>query len=201
MAGMRNAVTMYQYDCIYLNGYNITEFKDTPKAITFGTAEKGGYSVEFSDDTPYGGQGRNIGYYFLQGGFGVIFQARQSNLKVPQIIRAENPAYWVLETKKLLGHGLGSGYLSADHCGMAGEALLREGKAEDALFCYELRKDDRSLTDNPALQDRYISGYATAMFNCGDINQRISAIRILEQFIETHSIASSCKNVLEKIII
>jgi hypothetical protein len=178
---------------------SLSEFKAGLTVIEFGTPAKGGYSVEFCNDIPYDGQGNNIGYYFLQGGFGIAFPPTQTGFRIPKIVPAENPAYWILETKKLLGYGIGCGFLTADHCAIAGEKLLQQDKAEDALFCYELRKNDKSLTHRPALQDRYVSGHATAMFNC-DTSQQTAAIQMLEEFINTHSIALSCKRQLQRML-
>lgn len=155
----------------------IEEFQDEPKPIKFGTAGGGGYSVEFCDDTPYGGEGREVGYYFLQGGFGVVFPRNEKGFRNAEIIRAKNPAYWVLETNKKLGHGIGSGFLREDHCGIAGEELMRKDRFRDALFCYELRKDSKTLKDRPAVRDRYMVGFATALFNCGKASEAISILQ------------------------
>lgn len=174
-------------------------FESFLTVIEFGTPAKGGYSVEFCNDTPYGGQGNNIGYYFLQGGFGITFPPTQTGFRISKVVPAENPAYWILETKKLLGYGIGCGFLTADHCAIAGEKLLQQDKAKDALFCYELRKNDKGLTNRPALQDRYVSGHATAMFNC-DTSQQTAAIQMLKKFINTHSIALSCKRQLQRML-
>lgn len=174
---------------------NIDNFRYEPTPIEFGTAQGGGYSVEFCDDSPYGGEGKNVGLYFLQGGFGVVFPTGENGFRTAELIKAKNPAYWVLETTKRLGHGIWTGYLSEDHCGIAGEELLKEGKEQDALFCYELRKDSKALIERPAVYDRYLAGYATAMFNCG---MQDEAITILKTHIKTGMTSKRCKDMLGK---
>lgn len=176
---------------------NIENFGDEPKSIEFGTAAGGGYSVEFSDDTPYGGQGRNVGLYFLQGGFGVVFPPNEQGLRNAELVRAKNPAFWVLNTGKKLGHAVASGYLTEDHCGIAGEELLQAERYQDALFCYELRKDSKTLKDRPVVYDRYLSGYATAMFNCG---RAFEAVDILATQTEKHPDFKRCKDLLNQML-
>ncbi len=156
---------------------NIEDFTDEPKPIEFGTAEKGGYSVEFCDDNPYGGQGKNIGFYFLQGGFGIVFPENTNSFRNAELIKASSPAFWVLETHNRLGNGIGSFYISADHCGMAGEASMNLEKYQDALFCYEIVKDLKTMEGRPDIYDRYIAGYATAMYNCGRHQEAIAMLQ------------------------
>ncbi len=175
----------------------IEDFGEEPKTIEFGTAAGGGYSVEFGDDTPYGGEGRNVGLYFLQGGFGVVFPPNENGFRNAQLVRAKNPAFWVLETSKRLGHGISSMYMSEDHCGMVGEELLQAGRYADALRCYELRKDSKSLPDRPKVYDRYVAGYATAMFNCG---RPFEAIDMLATHLEKHRQSPYCERMMEKML-
>jgi hypothetical protein len=174
---------------------NIDDFSEEPKAIEFGTAENGGYSVESWDDSSNEGNGRETGFYFLQGGFGVCFAIGKGGIRNAKIVKAKNPAYWVLETKKLFGHGIGSGYLSEDHCGEAGEEFLRSEQYEDALFCYELRKDAKTLSHRPAIFDRYMSGYATAIFNCG---RQQDAIQLLQALVNGGNHLPNCQSMLSK---
>ncbi len=174
---------------------NISDITEEPTPIEFGTAEHGGYSVEFWDDTPNGGAGMEVGFYFLQGGFGISFPKGIREVRNATIVKAENPAYWVLETRKLLGHGISSGYLSEDHCIRAGEKLLKAEQYEYALFCYELRKDSKSLIERPAVYDRYMAGYATAMFNCG---KKADAVNLLQPIVNDSKNNPYCCTMLAK---
>ena len=174
---------------------DIAEFNGTPKPIEFGTAVAGGYSVEFLDNGALGGDGKEVGFYFLQGGFGVVFPRDASGLRRAQVVIAANPAYWALQTMKLLGHGISSSYMTADHCGIAGEQLLQAGRFADALFCYELRKDWKPLPERPDIHDRYFAAYATAMFNSGN---RVGAITMLTDFLEKHTTFRLCREFLQK---
>lgn len=176
---------------------NITDFNETPKIIEFGTALRGGYSVEFGDDTPRGGDGKNVGFYFLQGGFGIVFPSDPSGLRSARVVKAKNPAYWTLETTRQLGHGIASSYMSADHCGIAGEELLKSKRHQDALFCYELGKDWKPLRERPSVHDRYFAGYAMAMFNCG---KQAEAIAMLTDLLKEYCAFSACKNTLQQLI-
>lgn len=173
------------------------DFQEEPKAIEFGTAERGGYAVEFSDDSPHGGQGREIGYYFLQGEFGIFFPENRKGFRDAKLVRAENPAYWVLNTSKILGYGISSGLLTEDHCGIAGEKLLQEEQFEDSLFCYQLREDSETLKDRPKQRDRYFAGYATAMFNCGQTGK---AIRLLRTEVKKNKHNTICSTYLNKML-
>ncbi len=175
---------------------DLSQFSDKPKVIEFGTAEYGSFSVEFSDTSPHGGSPKDIGFYFLQGGFGLIFCENKNMLKKPKVILAKNPAYWVLNSSFEYGSGVASGYATPDHCGIAGEQLLTTGNWKDALFCYELGKDDKSLPNRPAVYDRFMSGYAVALFNCG---KTIEALKTLETAIAANSISPRCGEYLAKI--
>lgn len=175
---------------------NVEDFTDEPKAIEFGTAAEGGYSVEFCNDTPHGGRGKNTGFYFLQGGFGIIFPANVDGFRNAELVKAGNPAFWVLETNQRLGNGIGTGYLSIDHCGIAGEELLKSEKYQDALFCYEIVKDLKALNERPSVYDRYIAGYATAMFNCGKHQE---AITMLQTQVNQQNVSPCSMDILQKI--
>lgn len=175
----------------------IEEFRDEPKQIKFGTASGGGYSVDFCNDAPYGGQGREVGYYFLQGGFGVVFPRNEKGFRNAEIIKAKNPAYWVLETSKKFEHGITSIYLTEDHCGIAGEELLRKKRFRDALFCYELKKNLKTLINRPKVRDRYIAGYATALFNSGKI---LVALNTLKSEIRENVNSPRCNEMLKKML-
>lgn len=155
----------------------ISELTQQPKPISFGTAQGGACAIDFEHDEPFGGSGKEVGLYFLQGGFGVIFPESESGLRNAKLIKAKTQAYWILETKKELGHGIASSFLTSGHCGVAGEELLKAEKWQDALFIYELGINEKGLKEK-STYDRYIAGYGTALFNCG---QQKKAIRFLEQ--------------------
>jgi len=176
---------------------NIDDFSEKPRAIKFGTAERGGYSVEFWDNSSKEGTGHETGFYFLQGGFGVCFPKGASGIRNAMIVKARTPACWVLETKKLFGHGISSGYLTEDHCGLLGEELLELEKYEDALYCYELRKDSKSLLQRPVVYDRYMAGYATAVYNCG---RPLDAVNMLKLLIDDSNKHPCCSSILSKIL-
>jgi len=173
------------------------DFSDEPRPITFGTTAGGGYSVEFCDDIPHGGFGREVGYYFLQGGFGIIFPANEKGFRNAEVVKAKSPAYWVLNTRKRLGHAIASQYLTEDHCGIAGEELLKSHNYVDALFCYELGKSSKSLKDRPAIRDRYMAGYATALFNSG---RKSEAINVLQSEIKENTNNLCCEKILNKML-
>lgn len=172
---------------------NIDDVSEEPKAIQFGTAAAGGYSIELNDDVAYGGDGRNIGFYFLQGGFGIVFPPNAQGLRAARVVKANNPAYWVLETKNLLGYGIASAYMTADHCGLAGEELLRSARYDHALFCYELRKDWKPLSPTSSVYDRYFAGYAIAMFNSG---RRVDAVSLVTEILTKGTGGHRCRMAL-----
>lgn len=173
---------------------NHNDFDETPKPINFGTVENGGCAIEFID----GGTKENIGAYFLQGGFGVIFPKNENGIRSARLVKAKNPAYWELETKKIFGEGMRSSYLCDDHCGMAGEALLHNEQFEDATFCYELRKDSKELRARLGVFDRFIAGYATSLANS---DKRQAAIDILETELRLNPDLSICSDILRQILI
>jgi len=179
---------------------SIKDFVDEPKQIKFETALGGGYSIEFCDDTPYGGCGKNVGLYCLQGGFGITFLPTDSSFRKATVVKASNPAFWILETQKRLGNAIGSGYINPDHCGIAGESLLEIGEYQDALFCYEIFEDLKKLEEilegRPAVIDRYIAGYATALFNCGKHHE---ALLILQTQIRKQSTSMYCLNTYKEL--
>lgn len=174
---------------------NVESFSDEPKPIQFGTARGGGFTVDVSSDLDYGGDGKTVGLYCLEGKFGVIFPMTPNGFREAELVKAKNPAYWVLETKKRLGSGISSMCLSEDHCLAAGRELLIAEKEEEALYCFKLRLDSRSLIERPAIFDVYVAGYATALFNLGNQGQ---ALEILNTHIQRHSDARVCREQLNK---
>ncbi|MGE0331455.1 MAG: hypothetical protein AB7P37_12245 [Ramlibacter sp.] len=142
----------------------------------FGGPELGGYSIDLSDDSGRGGSGDEVGLYFLQGGLGVFFPANASGFRRASTLAPRSPALWVYETEQRLGHGILSMYLSAVHCFLAGEDLLAQGLPEKALFCYELRKDSRELTESPEIGDRYVAGHAESLYGAGKRNEAVHLI-------------------------
>jgi len=169
--------------------FEITKVMKSGKPIDFGTAEHGSFSVELCDTSPHGGSCKNIGFYFLQGGFGVVFPPNSNGLRRSKIVKAFNPAIWVLNTSKVYGNGVASSYMTPDHCGIAGESLMQEQKWKDALYCYELGKDAKDLKERTAVFDRYMSGYAVSMFNVG---QQEDAIALLEKLVDENSSLPLC---------
>ena len=102
--------------------------------ISFGTAPGGGCSVELGNDGVDDCDGRNVGYFFLQGKFGVVFPASKDGFRAATIIKVENQAYWAIETQRLLGKPILSFYLTEQHCGAIGEKLLGKKKCDEAEF-------------------------------------------------------------------
>lgn len=151
---------------------------------------------ELCDASPHGGSCRDIGFYFLQGGFGVIFPPNSNELRRPRIVKAENPAFWVLNTSKEYGHGVASGYMTPDHCGIADESLMQNQNWKDALFCYELGKNAKGLKERPAVFDRFMSGYSVAMFNTG---RQSEAIALLESLLSENTSLPLCGEYLYKL--
>ncbi len=166
------------------------------KAIQFGTPQNGGYAVNFLDDISSGGTGSEVGYYFLQGGFGVIFPQDSLGVRNARIVRAANPALWALETRRELGHPLITAFLMHEHCMGSGEYLIANKQYEDAKFCYELRIESEDLKRNAALYDRYLAGYAAALFNSGDA---AVARTIVERHTRLNADATRSKDVLRQI--
>lgn len=185
------------YADIVTDPLKLEDFSSEPKPIKFGTPESGGYAVEFLDNSPLGGDGTEVGYYFLQGGFGVIFPENQNRFRNAKVIKASNPAFWALETQKILGKGIASQFISPDHCGIAGEKFLKENRFQEALFCYELEKNSKQFQGRDKIKDRYYAGFAKAVFNCGDISR---AIEIVRGEIERNKNAVRCKEMLEQFL-
>ena len=176
--------------------FEITKVMDLGRPIDFGTAEHGSFSVELCEASPHGGSCKDVGFYFLQGGFGVIFPPNTNGLKRPKIVKALNLALWVLNTSKEYGYGVASGYMTPDHCGIAGEFLMQEQNWKDALYCYELGKDAKGLKERTAVFDRYMSGYAVSMFNIG---RQKDAITLLEDLIGDNKSLPLCGECLFKL--
>jgi hypothetical protein len=184
------------YADIVSDPLRLEEFSANPKPITFGTPQGGGYAVEFSDNSPLGGNCKEVGYYFLQGGFGVIFPENEKGFRNARLVKALNPALWALETHKILKNGITLGYNSINHCMIAGEKLLKEEKFKDACFCYELRMNSKEFEGQEKIRDRYFAGYTTALFNCGD-NQH--AVKVLLKEIGGNPNAFRCAEILQRI--
>lgn len=191
----------HEYRFEYMNYADVTsdpfELPEGETIIEFGTAESGGYTTEFTDDKADSGDGRTVGTYFLQGGFGILYLQNDSSLRVPVLIRAENPAFWELETYKKTGHALSCGILNEEHCRVAGEKLLRAQQEIDAIYCYERGLERPTLRNAPAYFDRYLSGYATAVFNSG---RRDEAIAMLSEHIAENSTSPGCTDMLCKML-
>ncbi|WP_322090033.1 hypothetical protein [Burkholderia cenocepacia] len=188
----------------YINYADVTsdplyleEWGPEPKPIRFGTDKGGGYAMEFGDDRPRGGTGRNIGIYFLQGGFGAAFPDTSSRLRSPHLVRAPNPAYWTLNTERLLGQGIASSFLTSDHCGFTGEELLQLERWQDADFVYQLRDNLSDFAERPELLERYVVGRCIAKFNN---DKQILAITELAEFTKTHMPSALAQQHLERML-
>lgn len=163
------------------------------KPLPFGTAANGGYAVELCTDE----ERSEPGFYFLQGGFGLFYPRTSSGFRRATIVRAENPAYFLLESSKSLGCQLRSGYMTVDHCIAAGSALQDSGKYEDALLCLEAGQADKSLPARPDVRDYYMARFAVALAQCG---QHAKALFILNKCIRQQPDASKqCRNILTQV--
>lgn len=186
----------------YMNYADVTsdplrleDFTSTPKAIEFGTAEKGGFAMEFNDDSPHAGLGNEVGIYFLQGSLGIIFPAAEDGFRPAEVLPAKNPALWVLETSRRLGSGVSSSFLSADHCGIAGEDLWSKEDHQGAHFCYELGLNQLKHLSSAQL-DRYSHGRAAALANIG---RRQDAIDLLTSSIRENPVTKLCQSLLNSL--
>jgi len=150
--------TYMDYMDSVLNSLDLQSIQSKPQLITYGSSSDGSCTVEFF------GNAKSPGYYFLQGGFGILYLKNNFDLLEPKIISAPTPAHWALETTSLLGEGLKSGFLNVDNCGELGETLLKLEEYNKAIYCYELKVDSPELLgDRTKVCDRYIAGYATAL--------------------------------------
>lgn len=162
----------------------------------FGTTELGGYSYDFGTDEPRGGKGDEIGFYLLQAGFGVIFPANAAGFRRADIVKAESPPIWVLNTSKRLGSGIASTFDSPQHCGIAGERFLEAGNFDDAIFCYQLGDLNRLIEEQPGLADRYVAGHAAAL---ASLHRPQEAIALLDIEIKRTPSANRCRQLSEEI--
>ncbi|WP_096699001.1 hypothetical protein [Polaromonas sp. AER18D-145] len=173
-----------------------TPISDTPQPMDFGTAQLGGHSFDFGDDEPRGGQGNEIGFYLLQAGFGVIFPANSVGFRRAELLKAESPPLWVLNTTKRLGFGIASCFISPHHCGIAGEKFLQAENWISALFCFELGDVQQLIKEQPKLADRYIAAHAVALSNLG---RPEDAIRLLDIEIVRSGSSTFCKEIRESV--
>ena len=171
-----------------------SKFNGQPFKMDFGTAEGGGFTVDFGgqDDE---GDPNAVGLYFLQGKMGLCFLANANGLREAVIVRADNAPLWHRETQRLLGKPLLSGFTGPDACGIAGEDMLAQERYEDSIYCYELGLEAAKFSENPATRDRYVAGYATAIFNTGNFAK---AIEIVEREIFNAPSSKGCKAQLAK---
>lgn len=166
-----------------------------PTPIEFGTCEEGAYGMEFWSNGLSGSK-CEVGFYFLQGGFGICFPAAENRSRNSLLIRAENPAFWALETAKIFRHSIYSAYLNENHCKEAGWKLLRLQKYQDSLFCFELKIQSPLISSNSEFEDEYFAGYAISLFNSGRLD---GAIYILNIIIDSNEFAKNCRSVLSEI--
>lgn len=147
------------------------------KPLGFGTAELGGCTVEICDDWNERDQsgGGEVGIYYLQGGFGVLFPPSATGIRYALSVEAPNPAHWSLEAKRRLGRPIASMLLNMNHCIIAGEHYLKAGNYSDALASFELGTDMRDVP--LMLIDRFRAGYATALWNLDRRGESIEMFR------------------------
>lgn len=175
---------------------NLNDFSTTPKAIPFGTAEGGGFTMEFNDDSPNGGDGNEVGIYFPQGKFGIIFPADAVGFRAAELVKANSAPHWVLSTARRLGRGISSSFISPHACGIAGEELISAGDNEGALFCYSLGVNHMQQLPPPQT-DRYIAGQSAALANLGKLDE---AMDLLRAAISTNQEAKCCQKVLNQLV-
>jgi len=171
------------------NPLNFENIKNGQTIVDFGSAQNGSFSVEFNDASWYGGDFSDIGFYFINGGFGIIFPLNGDFLRYAKTVKADNPAFWILNSSKEYGYGVGLSFLTPDHCGIAGEQLLKEKKWSDAVYCYELCIKSEEHLKKSGVFDRYIDGYAVGLFNSG---RREESVALLRNIMSTNSPLPMC---------
>lgn len=174
----------------------ISEYTTSPKAINFGTAESGGYAVEFNENSADGGDGREIGFYFLQGGFGIYFPEDNNRFRYAKVIVAESPAHWNFKTKEIIGTAISSQFITPDHCRIAAEQCISFNNFIDAIKYYEMANLAVLETKQIELIDRFYSGYAYALIRL-EYFQRAS--QLLTSAIVKHGKLLNCINLLVQI--
>ena len=162
----------------------------------FGTTDLGGYSYDFGTDEPRGGKGDEIGFFLLQAGFGVVFPANASGFRRAELLRAESPPIWVLNTSKRLGKGIVCSFDSPQHCGIAGERFLEAENFGDALFCYQLGELKRLIKEQEGLADRYVAGHGAALASLGRPQE---VIELLDIEIKRTASANRCRQLSDQI--
>ena len=161
--------------------------------IPFGTAVNGGYAVELCTDK----EAKEPGFYFLQGGFGLLFPQQDSGFRGASMLKAEGPSHFVLEAGKVLQHQILSCYTTPDTFGIAGASFYALGRYDDAVKCYELGNGHETLRERPLVRDRYIGQFSAALYACGNKDKAISILQrcITEQPLES----KICEFTLEQI--
>lgn len=167
------------------------------RAIEFGNAITGGYCTEFWDNSVAGGSGQDVGFYFLQGEFGVAFPRRASGLREALLVKAGNPAEWVLKTRELYGAEVYSAYLNYDDCSSAGRRFIETGDFINALDRYELKKDAAALPGSEFFNDQFAAEYSVALFNSG---HQVEAQRLLSEITDQHADAMICAALLREML-
>lgn len=166
-------------------------------AIEFGNAISGGYCTEFWDNSVAGGSGQDVGFYFLQGEFGVAFPRRTSGLREALLVKAENPAEWVLKTRQLYGAEVYSAYLNHHHCSASGRRFIETEDFVNALSYYNLKKDAAALSGSEFFNDQFAAEYSLALFNSG---HQAEAQRLLSKIADQHADAIICAALLQEIL-
>ena len=195
IATHRGSFQYMMYCDVFTDEVIIPESCDA-KPIGFGTKEGGGYSVEFSASNELDKPALKPAYYFLQGGFGVVFPERHGKVSAAQYIQADNPCQWALETKKAVGEAVVSAFLTLDHCGIEGEKYLAQNDYPRALACFELRLDSARLgKEDRKKLDRYFCGYYVSRFNSTD---QFSAMSELADLVASNPDFEMCATHLKK---
>lgn len=186
---------------IYMETYNATPIKCDAGVETIlpliGQVADGSFTVEFFDNITYGGDGRTIGAYFPQGQFGIVFAPERNGFCSAKVIRAENPAIWVLNTRNEIGIGISSFFLNVSNCVQAGEWLQSQSRFDDALFVYSLCRISKELELDQTTRDMYFSSLSSAMFNSGDTGGAIFLLRTQLKQIES---LTKCRAMLGRMV-
>lgn len=188
----KNGVFEYMIHTVsYAPAQAIPSGQWTPLQLV-GTPEEGCYTAELC----CGVRNRNlVGVYVNQGRFGVIFPPHHDRISLAERISASDPAEWALATAKVLGEALTNCWLQDHHCMLAAERALQEERELDAIFLYELKDWKRVFSDRLELRDRYVSGYAAALYNA---RRPIDALTVLVEYISP-SFSIGASKMLDKI--
>ncbi len=183
-----------EYTRVFTASLNLEFVSDDWEVIPFGTAQDGGYAVELCQGGP--SKPDELGFYVLQGRFGIIFPRRSDGIRCAEIIRNVDPADWGVRAYRELSCSFASCFLTPLASMHAGEQALTEERDHDAVVLFELRDWRGVFIENAMMHDRYIAGYATALFNS---QQPLRALTVLNEWLG-RNIAPSCANLLFRLL-